>query len=66
MSIGAEDLLRDYKSDRMAIAEALLKNKLKNYELAYVAEVVNPIILEAAKFRLLHPDVVAVPEHAGG
>lgn len=64
MSIGAANLLRDYKNDRMAIAEALLKNKLKNYELTYVAEVVNLIILEAAKFRLLYPDVVAVPEHA--
>ena len=64
MTIGADNLLDKFKQDRMAIVEALLKNQLETYELRFVDELVSPIILDAAKFRLLHPEAVAVPTHA--
>lgn len=51
MRIGARDLLNKYGTG-LAVAEALLTGKLSSFEEAFVSDVVDTIILEAAKFRV--------------
>lgn len=51
MIISAKDLLNKY-GNPLAIAEALLEGKLDSSEINYVSEIVDKIILEAAKIRI--------------
>ncbi len=51
MRIGAGDLLKKYGS-RMGVAEALIMGKIFPHEEPFIDELVNIVILQAAKIRL--------------
>ena len=51
MMIGSRDLLKKYGT-RLKVAEALLLGNITSYEEEFLLELVNPVILEAAKIRL--------------
>lgn len=51
-SIGAVDLSRRFNGSALAVAEALLLNELRTWEIDQVGEVVSPLVLEAARIRL--------------
>lgn len=59
MSIGADELLKEYKGNRLAVAEALLRGEIDYYRQQYVDELVDLIILEAAKFRILNEEFLS-------
>ena len=54
MTIGAANLLDEYEGNRLAIAEALLRGEINNSDQKYVEELIDKIILDAAKFRVLN------------
>lgn len=51
-SVGAGSILSKYGFNRLAVAEALILGELETYELEQVHEIVEPIVLEAARIRL--------------
>jgi|GEM_PF-4541898 len=59
MSIGANELLKDYKGNRLAVAEALLRGEINDFRQEYIDELVDLIILEAAKFRVLNEEFLS-------
>ena len=52
MTVGADNLLKEYGGSRIAVAEALLRNEIDSWRLQYVDELISPMIMEAAKFRV--------------
>ncbi len=57
MRIGAADLLEKYGSP-LKVAEAFLKGEIHSYNQQFVTDLVDKITLDAAKWRLEHPDKV--------
>jgi hypothetical protein len=61
--IGSENLLKKHGSP-LAIAEALIKGELDSYEQMFVSDVVDKILLEAARIRLEASGFFKVKEEA--
>ena len=59
MRIGADELLKEF-GGAMHVAEAMLLGEISDYRLTYVSDVVSTLILDAAKWRLEHPDLTTV------
>jgi hypothetical protein len=51
MRIGAENLITKFGSP-LAVAEALIEGKVNSFEQQFVSDVVDKIILEAARIRI--------------